>query len=168
MLKVISFITVCLFIVGCGADKSSSVKPNIYQSVTKNKAVLLQKGENKKYCAMCGMNLVKYYKTNHAAMYKNKQYQYCSIHCLEEHLEKGITLKNPMVVDISSLNFIPVMDAVYVVGSKKKGTMSHVSKYAFKSLRDAKDFQKEFGGEIMDFNGARKKAQEDFKFKRKY
>jgi len=41
--------------------------------------------------------------------------------------------------------------------------MSRVSKYAFANESDAKKFQKEFGGEIMDFNKAREKAQEDFK-----
>ena len=168
MLKVISFVALCLFMIGCSAEKKSGVTPHLYQSVTSNKAVLLQSGKNKRYCAMCGMDLVKYYKTNHAAIYKNKQYQYCSLHCLQDHLGKGVTLKNPMVVDVASLKFISVINAKYIVGSRKRGTMSHISKYAFSSMKDAKEFQKRFGGKIMDFNGARKKAQEDFNFKRKY
>jgi len=41
--------------------------------------------------------------------------------------------------------------------------MSRKSKYAFSTKDDAKKFQTKFGGKIMDFNGARKVAQEDFK-----
>ena len=168
MLKVISFMIVGLIMVGCGVDKGPSVKSSRYQSVTPDKAVLLQSGKNKRYCSRCGMDLAKFYKTNHVAVHKGKVYQYCSIHCLEDHLREGITLKNPRVVDVASLKFISVADAKYVVGSKKPGTMSRVSKYAFASLDDAKKFQAKYGGEIMSFSGARAKAQEDFKFKRKY
>jgi len=169
MLKIISFIVVCFMMIGCATDSGpKKVKSRMYQSVSAKKAILLQKGKNKRYCARCGMDLVKYYKTNHAAVYKGKVYQYCSIHCLEDHLREGVTLKNPQVVDVSSLKFISVADAKYVVGSKKRATMSHVSKYAFSSLDDAKKFQAKYGGEIMSFNGARKVTQKDFKFKRKY
>ncbi len=168
MLKLISFVLLVVIMSGCGTNNDLKVKSSLYQSVTPDKAVLLQKGKNKRYCARCGMKLARYYKTNHAAIYKGKQYQYCSIHCLEEHLGKGVTLKNPQVVDVASLKFISVGDAKYVVGSKKRGTMSRVSKYAFASLDDAKKFQAKYGGEIMSFNGARKVAEEDFKFKRKY
>ena len=109
------------------------------------------------------MNLVRFYKTSHTAEYKEKYYQYCSIHCLEEHLGEGIALKNPKVVDISSLKLISVAKAYYVVGSAKRGTMSRKSKYAFQNIEDAQKFQAEYGGKIMDFSQARKIAQEDFK-----
>ena len=163
MLKILSLITISLILVGCGADKNPNVKRTMFQSVHENEATLVQSGKDKKDCVRCGMNLVKYYKTSHTASDDTTQYQYCSIHCLEEHLGEGITLKNPKVVDLKSLKFIPVSQAYYVVGSSKRGTMSRVSKYAFANESDAKKFQKEFGGEIMDFNKAREKAQEDFK-----
>jgi copper chaperone NosL len=117
-----------------------------------------------RYCVRCGMDLVKFYKTSHAAEHDGKQHQYCSIHCLEDHLGEGVTLKNPQVVAVDTLKFISVVDAFYVVASKKKGTMSKVSKYAFSSLEEAKKFQDEFGGEIMNFSGASKKAKEDFQY----
>jgi len=56
-------------------------------------------------------------------------------------------------------------------GLDATGATIHVdltSPAAFATLDDAKKFQAKFGGEIMSFNGARQKAQEDFKFKRKY
>jgi nitrous oxide reductase accessory protein NosL len=163
MLKIYFSAILALFLIGCGTE-SPNVKSRMFQSVEPQQATILQHGKHKNSCAMCGMNLVKYYKTNHAAQHKGKTYQYCSIHCLEDHLGKGITLKNPQVVDVESLKFIRVVDAYYVVGSKKRGTMSKISKYAFKDLAMAKKFQAKFGGEIMNFNKAREIAQKDFKY----
>jgi len=84
-----------------------------------------------------------------------------SLHCFENHLGEGITLENPKVVDVSSLNLKNIADAYYVAGSKKRGTMSRVSKYAFLTEEDVEKFNSINGGLIMDFNAARKKAQED-------
>jgi nitrous oxide reductase accessory protein NosL len=82
---------------------------------------------------------------------------------LANHIKEGAELENPMVVDVTSLKFIPVTEAYYVVGSDVRGTMSMVSKYAFKNLDDAKAFQKKHGGEIMDFYSAWQVAKKDFK-----
>ncbi len=139
-----------------------SMKMKMFQTVDPKDAVLVQKGEGKNSCIICGMNLTKFYKTSHIATYGDKEVQYCSIHCLEDHLNSGAEVKNPQVVDVTSLKFIPVLEAYYVVGSDVKGTMSRVSKYAFSSLEDAKTFQKKHGGEIMDFRAALEKAKEDF------
>ncbi len=163
MFKLFIITMVGIFLIGCGAGKNPNVKSSMFQSVNEQDATLVQSGKDKRYCAICGMDLVKFYKTSHASTYKGKHYQYCSIHCLEDHLGQGITLKNPQVVDVDSLKFISVGDAYYVVGSKKRGTMSRVSKYAFKDEAMAKKFQAKYGGEIMNFNQAREKAQEDFK-----
>ena len=163
MFKVLSFVTLTIFLVGCGPDISPHIKSSLYQSVNENEATLVQQGKDRRYCSRCGMDLVKFYKTSHTSTYKGKHYQYCSIHCLEDHLGEGIILKNPKVVDVASLKLIPVSQAYYVVGSKKRGTMSRKSKYAFSTKNDAKKFQAKFGGKIMDFNGAREVAQEDFK-----
>ena len=163
MFKIISFITLTMFMFGCGPDKSPSVKSSMYQSVNENEATLVQRGKDKRYCVICGMDLVKYYKTSHTSIHNDTHYQYCSIHCLEEHLGEGITLKNPKVVDVASLKLILVSKAYYVVGSKKRGTMSRKSKYAFSTKDDAQKFQTKYGGDIMDFKGAREVAQEDFK-----
>lgn len=144
-----------------GAELSASIK--MFQSVNEKEAVLVQKGKEKKYCARCGMDLVMFYKTSHAAEYNGKKFQYCSIHCLAEHMDSGTTLEDIQVVDTASLKLIDAKKAYYVVGSKVRGTMSRVSKYAFLNESDAKKFQAKNGGEIMSFNNALKKAQEDFK-----
>lgn len=155
-------VVILLFFAGC-AKKELSSKQVIFQSVDEKDAVLLQDGADKNYCPRCGMDLVKYYKTSHSASDEKKVYQYCSIHCLEEHLGDGIELKNPLVVDVTSLKFIDATKAYYVVGSRMRGTMSKISKYAFLNQEDAKKFQSQNGGEIMDFYKALEVARGDFK-----
>jgi hypothetical protein len=169
MFKIVSLVViffVSLAFIGCNEPKANVRSHKMFQTVTQKEATIAQTGEHKASCSRCGMDLVRFYKTNHLATIGDKKYQYCSIHCLEDHLGEGVTLKNPKVVDLKSLKFIPVNDAYYVVGSKVRGTMSKISKYAFATLDDAKKFQAEHGGEIMNFTKAREIAQKDFKYYR--
>ncbi|MBW6487876.1 nitrous oxide reductase accessory protein NosL [Sulfurimonas sp.] len=151
-----------IFFAGC-AQKELNTKLTMFQSVDEKDAVLLQDASDKNYCPRCGMDLVKYYKTSHSASDEKKVYQYCSIHCLEEHLGDGIELKNPLVVDVTTLKFIDATKAYYVVGSRVRGTMSKISKYAFLNEEDARKFQAQNSGEIMDFYEALEVARGDFK-----
>ena len=183
MYKAVTYLIVSLLFIGCTAEKSPKVKEQIqstttkqeevkkatpkyrmFQTVDEKDAILVQDGKNKQYCVICGMDLIKFYKTSYSATHDEKEHQYCSIHCLSDHLGEGIELKNPKVVDVTTLKLIPVLEAYYVVGSKKKGTMSKVSKYAFSTLKAAEIFQSKYGGEVMDFYGALEKAKEDFKY----
>ncbi len=109
------------------------------------------------------MNLVKFYKTSHAAHLNDTTRQYCSIHCLaEEKNLKKMPLSDLKVVDVKSLKFIDAASAFYVVGSKKKPTMSEVSKYAFANKEDAIKFSKRNKGEVLNFDEALKIAMKDF------
>jgi nitrous oxide reductase accessory protein NosL len=150
----------------CGAAMKAQAKPKkmmkMFQSVSMDKATILQKGDARVFCPECGMALPMFYKTNHAATVDGKVKQYCSIHCVAEDMKKGSKLKDIKVVDVNSLKFIDAEKAYYVVGSSKKGTMSMVSKYAFAKKVDAEAFAKENGGKITDFKGALKVAEEDF------
>lgn len=154
----------------CGAsmksDKKDTVKPKkmmkMFQSVPKGKAILLQEGEAKPFCPECGMTLPMFFKTNHAAKVNGKMKQYCSLHCVVEDSKKGSKLTNIKVIDVTTLKFIDVSKAYYVVGSSKKGTMSMVSKYAFANKADALTFSKENAGEVIDYTNAYKIAQDDF------
>lgn len=143
----------------CGASMDGANKPAkpMFQSVDPSKATLVGSGEGKEYCAVCGMNLVKFYKTNHVVNGK----QVASLHCLYE-LTEGKIPSDAQVVDTKNLNFIDVNKAFYVVGSKVKGTMSRNSKYAFSTEADAKEFQAENGGEIVNFAKAYEIAGQDF------
>ena len=143
----------------CGASMDGANKPAkpMFQSVDPSKATLVGSGEGKEYCAVCGMNLVKFYKTNH--VWNGKQV--ASLHCLYE-LTEGKIPSDAQVVDTKNLNLIDVNKAFYVVGSKVKGTMTRNSKYAFSTEADAKEFQAENGGEIMNFAKAYEIAGQDF------
>ncbi len=135
---------------GAGAKKASM---KMYRMAPKGQATLLQVGKNKLYCPICGMTLPMFYKTNHAAKHNGQDKQYCSIVCaVEDAVVNGSKLTDFRVVDISTLKFIDSKSAFFVVGSKKPGTMSVVSKYAFGTKKAAKKFSKKNGGEVMKFN----------------
>jgi nitrous oxide reductase accessory protein NosL len=134
----------------------------LFQSVPKDKAVLLQEGEAKMFCPECGMTLHMFYKTNHAASVDGKTKQYCSLHCLVDDMRKGAKPTDIKAVDTVSLKFIDAKKAYYVVGSDVRGTMTTVSKYAFANKADAEAFAKTHGGKVTDFEGALKAAQADF------
>ena len=144
--------------------QSPHMKHKMFQSVPFSKATILQDTKAKMFCPSCGMTLPMFYKTNHSATLNGHVKQYCSLHCLvEDNIKSGSALKNIKVVDTKSLKFIDVKDAIYVVGSKKKGTMTMKSKYAFSNMKDAKAFESKFGGKIMNFNKAYKIASKAFK-----
>jgi len=150
----------------CGGAMKASAKPKkmmkMFQAVPKGKATLLQDGKAKMFCPECGMALPMFYKTNHAATVDGKVKQYCSIHCLVDDMNHGAKVTDIKVVDVTTLKFIPAQKATYVVGSRKKGTMSMVSKYAFAKKADAEAFAKANGGKVTDFKGALEAAKADF------
>ncbi len=131
----------------------SAMQMKNYRAVPIKKATLLKSGNEKMYCSVCGMTLPMFYRTNHAADHDHKHDQYCSVTCLvEDMVINGKEMSNFKVVDNTTLKFIPSKDAYFVVGSKKPGTMSMVSKYAFGTKAAAQKFQKENGGKIMRFD----------------
>ena len=132
--------------------------PTRFQSVSIDKAELLQTGKGKMFCPNCGMTLPMFYKTNHAVESNGTVKQYCSIHCLATNIDKH-DLKDVKVVDNTSLKFIDANSAWYVVGSKKAGTMSRISKYAFATKKDAQAFAKKFSGEVKTFEETLKFVQ---------
>ena len=135
----------------------------MFQTVSPSEATLVQTNKAKKFCPVCGMTLPMFYKTNHSAIHDEETKQYCSLHCVVEDNEINKSdLKSIKVVDVTSLKFVAADTATYVVGSKKKGTMSMISKYAFANKSDAQKFAKEFGGKVTDFAGAYAEAKKDF------
>jgi len=146
-----------------GGHGHHGASAKMFQSVPFKDATLLQAGQNKTSGIVCGMNLPKFYKTNHSAVLDGKVRQYCSIHCIYEDLIiNKLALKNIQVVDIKSLKFIAVIDAFYVVGSKKRATMSITSKYAFSNIDEANKFIKKYGGKVVSFDEALNIAKKDF------
>ena len=125
--------------------------PTRFQAVSSDKATILQEGDAKMFCPKCGMTLPMFYKTNHAAHVDGKIEQFCSIHCLADRMGDGVQVTNIQVVDNTTLKFIDVLNAWYVMGSSKAGTMSMTSKYAFGKKSDAQNFANEFGGKVMTY-----------------
>ncbi len=141
----------------------------MFQTAPEGKAVLLQQGDQREHCPNCGMHLPTFYKTNHAVTFKNGvSRQFCSMHCLVDAMENGPIksdrglINTIQVVDTNGLKLIDVNRAWYVVGSRQRGTMSMVSKYAFTSKEAAEAFAAEKGGRVMNFREAYLEALKDF------
>ncbi len=143
--------------------KKGKMMPKNYRMVPMAKAQILQEGPDKMYCPKCGMTLPMFYRTNHAAKVDGKTEQFCSMYCLIEEMNSGKKVTDVQVVDNTTLKFIPVEKAFYVVGSSKPATMAKkVSKYAFGTEEAAKEFAAKFGGKVMSYDEALALAKKDF------
>jgi nitrous oxide reductase accessory protein NosL len=136
-LKIFILITLLIF-------SSLNLNAKSFSKVASKEPLLVQKGHEKHWCPVCGMNLKMFYKTNHTSQLLNKtQRQYCSMRCLVMDKEEyGIESSSIQVIDASSEKLIDASSAYYVLGSKVKGTMSKTSKFAFAQESDAKIFAK--------------------------
>jgi len=126
---------------------------------------LVQKGDAKQWCPICGMKIKDYYKTSYIAKLKdtNISRQYCSMRCLLKDMQEyTIDTNSIQVVDAATQKYIKANDAFYLVKSKVIGTMSKNSKLAFKDKKDALKFKKRFRGKIVDFQKAFSLAKESF------
>ncbi len=154
LLSLIMFVISSVAFANQNFVKKSSGKPEI-----------IQKGKSKIWCPVCGMNLKMFYKTSHAVVLKNNHNkQYCSIRCLVvDYPNIKNDIEKILVVDAYKENLINAYKAHYVVGSKITGTMTRISKFAFSSLKDAKDFQNKYGGRITNFKEAFEMVKDSLK-----
>ncbi|EDZ62105.1 hypothetical protein SMGD1_0037 [Sulfurimonas gotlandica GD1] len=154
-IKIFILITLLIF-------SSLNLNANNFSKEASKEPVLVQKGDEKHWCPVCGMSLKIYYKTNHTSQLQNKtSRQYCSMRCLVmDKKEYGIDSKSIQVVDATTEMLIDAKSAYYVIGSKVKGTMSKVSKLAFAKEEDAKKHVQKYKGKIVSFDEALKSAQE--------
>ena len=158
MKKLLLLITAIATLTFAQESTAGKKMPTRFQAVSFNQAQLLQTGKGKMFCPNCGMTLPMFYKTNHVGESNGTVKQYCSIHCLAESMSEH-NLSNIKVVDTQTLKFIDAKSAWYVVGSKKAGTMSRISKYAFSKKEDAQAFAKKFSGEVKSFKETLKFVQ---------
>ena len=140
---------------------SSTLFAETFSKLATKQPVLVQQGKEKPWCPICGMSIKKFYKTSHLAMLQTgKNRQYCSIRCLAVDMQKNdIDKKTIQVIDAKTEKPIDATSAFYVVGSKVFGTMSKVSKLAFKDREDALNFIKHYKGKIVSFDTALTMAQ---------
>jgi nitrous oxide reductase accessory protein NosL len=142
-----------------------SLSAHNFSKVSSSEPHLVQKGAEKEWCPVCGMNIKMFYKTSHAAELKNKTpRQYCSMRCLVQDKEEyGIEDSSIKVVDAKNEKLIDARSAFYVLDSDVKGTMSRVSKLAFAKKSDAEAHVKKYNGSIVTFDMAMKAAKESLK-----
>jgi copper chaperone NosL len=107
-------------------------------------------------CPNCGMILKKWAHTNHEFTNSEGHFRTCSIHCVADMNKKsGEEPRDVRVaLHLHPEEMIPAEKAVYVIGSKDPGTMTKVSKLAFKSRADAEKFVAQKGGKIATFSEA--------------
>ncbi|WP_415395918.1 nitrous oxide reductase accessory protein NosL [Sulfurimonas sp. CS5] len=154
-LKIFILITLLIF-------SSLNLNAKNFSKIASKEPVLVQKGHEKHWCPVCGMNLKMFYKTNHTSQLQNKTTrQYCSMRCLViDKEEYGIESSSIKVIDASSEKLIDASSAYYVLGSYVKGTMSKKSKLAFALKSDADKFAKKYKGKVVSFEEAMKSAKE--------
>lgn len=116
-----------------------------------------------KWCPLCGMNLRMFIKTNHRLTLKDgKSIIFCSFHCSATYYSKNIeTISKWEVMEYMDKEFIDAKEAYFLIGSDLPGTMTSVSKLAFKNKSRAKKYMKKHGGKIVTFNRALKFALQD-------
>ena len=149
ILKTAALITILLLL-------SLNLNAQSFSKTASLKPLLTQEGHEKHWCPVCGMNLKMFYKTNHTSKLQDTTPRhYCSMRCLVVDMAKhAIELEDIKVVDASSEELIDAAKAFYVIGSKVKGTMSKVSKLAFKEKKDALDFVSKYSGAVVDLKVA--------------
>jgi nitrous oxide reductase accessory protein NosL len=154
-MKVISILLMALFL------SFSTLNAEEFTKSATTKPELIQQGDAKEWCPVCGMSIPMFYKTSHTSKIHNHQdRQYCSMRCLAVDMQEHKDLNNIKVVDASTGKLIEAKSAFYVVGSDVAGTMSKISKLAFADKERAEDFNMEHGGKVVDFSSAIKMAQE--------
>ncbi|MEA3383867.1 MAG: nitrous oxide reductase accessory protein NosL, partial [Campylobacterota bacterium] len=144
---------------------SSSVNAQFLKKATVP-VELVQSGDAKHWCPVCGMKIENYYKTSYIAKLKMNglNRQYCSIRCLVVDMQEyGIDENSIKVVDAKTEQYIDAKTAYYLINSKIMGTMTKVSKLAFKEKKDALEFKKIYKGKISTFDDAIKQAKESLK-----
>lgn len=113
-------------------------------------------------CVNCGMGRAMWARTWKTFENSGGKFQVCSFHCVADMaLKSGEAPKNVEVaLYLEPKKMLPAGKAVFVVGSKAKGTMTMKSKVAFPSKDAAEKFAKSCGGEVVGFEGALKMAKQ--------
>ncbi|XOB61507.1 nitrous oxide reductase accessory protein NosL [Campylobacterota bacterium DY0563] len=134
-----------------------------------NDVKYFQSGDEKYWCPISGFSLKENYKTSFVSTLNNgRKRQYASLTFLvKDNEEYGIDLNNVQVIDWTSEKYIDATKAFFVRGSKVKPLLASESKIAFKNEKDAKEFIKQYKGEIISFNEAinlsKKTIKDDYK-----
>ncbi len=132
--------------------------------------VLVQKGQGRYWCPVCGLNLEENYKTNYISKLPNgTPRQYCSLGCLVMDMEEyGIDKASVKAVDAKSQKIAEVKNGYFLIGSKIKATTGKTSRLFFENEKDALEFKKRYRGKIVDFETALEMTKADIKKDKEY
>lgn len=151
---ILLLVSLLLFSCGNNSKENEIIQKNInVASIT-----------SKMGCENCGMNLKKFIATSHAIKLNNDEsHFYCSINCSSIALDGfGENSKTVYGIDYGLTKYYPVENLNYVIGANLKGTMTKVSKFAFKDVEKAKSFQETFDGEnILLYDEVYKMSKEE-------
>ncbi len=114
-------------------------------------------------CDNCGMDRNKFARTRYVFDTEKGRFYTCSIACLVVLcMKKNVSPRNVKVAEyLRPTSMIDAEKAVFVIGSKAKGTMTKVSKIAFSDRQKAIRFTKKYGGTIATFQDALEIAKEE-------
>jgi copper chaperone NosL len=112
-------------------------------------------------CPNCGMMINMWARTRHSFHHPEGDFTTCSIRCLADKIvSSGADADNVQVALYTDPDIIiPVEKATYVIGSTATGTMTMKSKIAFTDRTSAEEFVSNYGGQVVDFQGALTEAK---------
>jgi len=107
-------------------------------------------------CPNCGMMINMWARTRHSFHHPEGDFTTCSIRCLaDKSVSSGADADNVRVaLYVDPDTMVPVAEAFYVIGSTAPGTMTMKSKIAFADSAAAEQFASNYGGQVVDFQGA--------------
>ena len=158
-----SFILFFIFLTSLSFGASFSKKATV-------EPILVQSGQAKYWCPVCGMDLEQTYKTNYISKLPNgTPRQYGSLNCLVMDMEEyGIDKDSVKAVDAKTQKMVEVKKGYFLIGSRIKATTGKTSKLFFENEKDALQFKKRYRGEIADFETALKITKENLKKDKQY
>jgi nitrous oxide reductase accessory protein NosL len=112
-------------------------------------------------CNNCGMGRTMWARTWKTFENSKGAHEVCSFTCLAKFTVKNgenpATVKTALYQDPKTM--VAAENAIFVVGSKAKGTMTKTSKLAFGSQKEAGEFVRTCGGKAMGFQQTFELAQ---------
>lgn len=115
-------------------------------------------------CPLCGMDRNKFNFSRIFIVYDDgSTFGGCSLHCAAIDMAVNID-KGPVEIWVGDYNTKDLIDAekaFWVIGGKKMGVMTKRAKWAFGTKPAAEKFIAQYGGKLINFEGAAEAAYED-------
>ncbi|WP_052263216.1 nitrous oxide reductase accessory protein NosL [Geobacter pickeringii] len=124
-------------------------------------AFAVEKVEAPKSCQVCGMSRTSSAHSRVLIVYADgSTFGTCSLHCLAAVMNEphGRQIASVKVADFRTGRLIDARTAVWVIGSREKGSMAGVAQLAFSNGQEAQAFIKKNGGMVAAYEQALKLA----------